>query len=134
MYQQLIIVGNVGKDCELNYTPQGIAVAKFSVAVNKVTGKGEDRKEKTTWFRVTVWRERAETASQWIKKGMRIMVIGEVAASAYTGKDGDPMASLEVTAYDFKFLSRSDENGTPRRDDEQAAEPYGEIPPADIPF
>ncbi len=106
MFQQVIIVGNVGRDPEMNYTPQGIAVCKFSVAVNKVTGKGENRKEKTIWFRVTVWRERAETASQYIKKGMRIMVIGEVDVSAYTDKNGQPAASLELTANDFKFLDR----------------------------
>jgi single-strand DNA-binding protein len=109
MFQQTIIVGNVGRDPEMNYTPQGIAVCKFSVAVNRVTGKGENRKEKTTWFRVTVWRERAETASQYIKKGMRIMVIGEVDVSAYTDKSGQPAASLELTANDFKFLDRRGE-------------------------
>ena len=103
-YQQVIIVGNVGRDAELSYTPTGIAVAKFTVAVNKVTGKGENRKEKTTWFRVTIWRERAETASNYIKKGMKIMVIGEVDASAYTNKQGQASATLELTANDFKFL------------------------------
>jgi single-strand DNA-binding protein len=111
MWQQTIVVGNVGRDPEMSYTPQGIAVCKFSVAVNKVTGKGENRKEKTTWFRVTVWRERAETASQYIKKGMRIMVIGEVDVSAYTDKQGQPAASLELTANDFKFLDRRAEGG-----------------------
>src|SRR5262245_27708466 len=109
MWQQIIIVGNVGRDPEMNYTPQGIAVCKFSVATNRVTGKGENRKEKTTWFRVTVWRERAETASQYIKKGMRIMVIGEVAVSVYTDKQGQPAATLELTANDFKFLDRRGE-------------------------
>ncbi len=111
MWQQVIIVGNVGRDPEMSYTPQGIAVCKFSVAVNKVTGKGENRKEKTIWFRVTVWRERAETASQYIKKGMRIMVIGEIDVSVYTDKQGQPAATLELTANDFKFLDRRGEGG-----------------------
>lgn len=111
-FQQTIIVGNVGKDAELSYTPQGIAVAKFSVAVSKVTGRGESKQEKTTWFRVTIWRERAENLSQYIKKGSKIMVIGEVDASAYTNKDGQPTASLELTANDVRFLgSRGDEGG-----------------------
>lgn len=94
----------------MSYTPQGIGVCKFSVAVNKVTGKGENRKEKTIWFRVTVWRERAETASQYIKKGMRVMVIGEIDISVYTDKQGQPAATLELTAHDFKFLDRRSEN------------------------
>src|SRR6476661_8359572 len=111
-FQQVTIVGNVGRDAEMRYTPQGVAVCDFSVAVNKVTGKGESRKEKTTWFKVTVWRERAETASQYIKKGMKIMVIGEVDARAYTDKNGAAVASLDLTANDFKFLdSRGDSQG-----------------------
>src|SRR4051812_19845402 len=103
-YQHVVIVGNVGRDPEMSYTPQGIAVCKFSVAVSKVTGKGENRKEKTVWFRVTVWRERAETASQYIKKGMKILVSGEIDVSVYTNKQGQPAATIELTANDFQFL------------------------------
>src|SRR5260221_4288471 len=113
-FQQVTIVGNVGRDAEMRYTPQGVAVCDFSVAVNKVTGKGENRKEKTTWFKVTVWRERAETASQYIKKGMKILVVGEIDASAYTNKQGQPAASLELTASDFKFLDSRGEGGRQR--------------------
>src|SRR5262245_5849674 len=103
-WQQTIIIGNVGRVSELKYTQQGVAVFDFSVAVNKVTGRGDDRKEKTVWFKVTVWRERAETASQYVKKGMQIMVVGEIDASAYTNKEGQPAASLELTASNFQFL------------------------------
>ena len=111
-WQQTIIIGNVGRDAELSYTPQGVAVAKFSVAVSKVSGKGEDRKEKTTWFRVTIWREKAENLHQYIKKGNKIMVIGEIDASAYTNKDGQPTASLDLTANNVQFLgSRNDQGG-----------------------
>jgi single-strand DNA-binding protein len=105
MWQQTIIIGNVGRDPEFSYTPQGVALCKFSVAVNKTIGKGETRQKKTTWFRVTVWRERAETASQYVKKGMKIMVVGEVDASAYISKQtNQPVASLELTAFNFQFL------------------------------
>jgi single-strand DNA-binding protein len=105
-FQQLIIIGNVGREPEFKYTPQGIAVCDFSVAVNKRTGKGEDRKEKTTWFRVTAWRERAEFASQYVKKGGRLMVVGEVEAHAYTDKDGQPQATLELTAWNIQLLDK----------------------------
>jgi single-strand DNA-binding protein len=136
MWQQLILVGNVGRDPEMSYTPQGIAVCKFSVAVNKVTGRGENRKEKTIWFRITVWRERAETASQYIKKGMRIMVIGEVDVSVYTDKQGQPAATLEVTANDFKFLDRRGESGEAGFQGAQAGTAGGESVDdvSDIPF
>jgi len=136
MYQQVMIIGNVGRDPELTYTPQGVAVAKFTVAVNKVTGKGETRKEKTTWFRVSVWRERAETASQYIKKGSKIMVIGEVEVNAYIDKDGAAQATLELTANDFKFLdSRADgESGQQQQQRPSGSRNTTVEDPNDIPF
>ena len=104
-----------------------MAVCDFTVAVKKVTGKGESRKEETTWFKVTVWRERAETASQYIKKGMKIMVVGEVKASAYTNKQGQPIASLELTASNFQFLDPANKDGNGRRHDE-AIEEVSDVP------
>ncbi|PJF37032.1 MAG: single-stranded DNA-binding protein [Candidatus Thermofonsia Clade 1 bacterium] len=111
-YQQLIIVGNVGRDPDFKYTESGIAVCSFSVAVNKVVGRGDQRTEKTTWFRVTFWRERAETVSQIVKKGQRILVVGEVSANAYMAQDGRPTATLEVTASDFRLLSPREDSAT----------------------
>jgi single-strand DNA-binding protein len=105
-YQQITIVGNVGRDAEIKYLRDGTAVTDFSVAVSKVTGRGEQRKEKTTWFKVTIWRERAETAAQLIKKGTKILVVGEVDASAFTDKKtGEARASLEITCFNFQLLS-----------------------------
>ena len=120
-YQQITIVGNVGRDAEFNYTPQGVGVAKFSVAVTKVTGKGEDKKERTTWFRVTLWREKAENLHQYIKKGNKIMVVGEVEASAYTNKDGAPACSLDLTANDVRFLSKREEGESVAEGEEESA-------------
>lgn len=111
MYQQITIVGNVGRDPEFKYIePNGVAVCTFSVAVSKVTGRGDQRKEKTTWFRVTVWRELAEIASQFVRKGQRILVVGEVGVSAYLDQSGKPAASLEITASNFRLLSAKHES------------------------
>ncbi len=105
-YQLITIVGNVGKDAEIRYLRDGIAVCDFTVAVNKVTGRGDNRVEKTTWFKVTLWRERAETASNLVKKGTKILVTGEIDASAYIDKKtNEPRASLEITASEFRLLS-----------------------------
>lgn len=108
-YQKITIVGNVGRDAEIAYTRQGIAVLKFSVAVNKTIGKGDDKRQTTTWFNVTLWRERAEALASYIKAGMQVLVMGEVTASAYIGKDGKPAASLELTADDVKLLTSKQE-------------------------
>ena len=111
-YQQITIVGNVGRDAEIKYLRDGTAVTDFSVAVSKVSGRGEQRKESTTWFKVTIWREQAETAAQYVKKGTRILLTGEVSASAWIDKkSGEAHASLELTANVFRLLSSKAESG-----------------------
>lgn len=128
-YQYTIIIGNVGRDPELRYTQSGAAVCDFSVAV---TRRWNDRatneqREKTTWFRVSAWRNLAETANQYVRKGMQIMVAGEVDASAYLGQDGQPRATLELTARDIKFLGR-------RGEAEEGAAEYPAADAEDLPF
>ncbi len=111
MYQQVTIVGNVGRDPELRYLQNGTAVCDFSVAVNRrFTSNGEQRDE-TTWFKVTCWRQLAETVNQYLSKGRQVLVIGEVKASAYLDKSGQPTASLELTANTVKFLGNRSEGG-----------------------
>jgi single-strand DNA-binding protein len=107
-------MGNLGNDPEMRYTPSGIPVTSFSLAVNKswVSQDGQ-RQDKTIWFRVTAWRKTAETVSQYLTKGQRVLVVGEIEeARAYTDRDGNMRASLEVTAQTIKFLgSRNEATG-----------------------
>ena len=105
-YQNCTIVGNVGRDPVLKYTQAGIAVCDFSVAVTRRFGSrdGGERKEKTTWFRVTVWRQQAEIANQYVRKGTQILVVGTVEVNAYLDKSGQPAATLELTADSFQLL------------------------------
>ncbi len=117
MYQKTVIVGNLGNDPEMRYTPSGVPVTSFNVAVNRRwTDQNGDQQKKTTWFRVTAWRKLAETCAQYLSKGRLVLVEGEVDTSAWTGQDGQPRASLELTARTVRFLSpRGDQNapGTP---------------------
>ncbi len=120
-FEQTIIVGNVGRDAELRYTQSGTAVSDFSVAVTSSwtdTGTGEKR-EKTSWYRVTAWRGLAEVVGKYVKKGMSVMVVGTVEANAYMGNDGEPKASLDITARDIQFLNRADGNGNSNQDSTQ---------------
>ena len=127
-YQQITLVGNAGQDAEIKYLRDGTAVATFNVAVNKVTGRGEQRKQTTVWFRVTVWREYAETVSRYVTRGMKVLVVGEVDVSAYTDKQtGEARASLEVTAHTVTFLDRKPEGVT-------ANEPPHDSSGDEIPF
>jgi len=112
MHQRIEIIGNVGRDPELKYLQGGQAVCDFSVAVNETwTVKDtNEKKERTTWFRVTCWRGLAETINTHVHKGMLVFVAGTASVSSWM-KDGEPQASLEVNAQTVKFLSRKEDNG-----------------------
>jgi single-strand DNA-binding protein len=114
MYQQTIIVGNLGADPEMRYTPDGTPVTSFRVAVSrKWTGPDGNQSEKTWWFKVTCWRKLAETTNQYLKKGRQVMVVGEIDVSAWADQEGKPRASLELTARDVRFLGGGrDESGS----------------------
>ena len=100
------MIGNLGNAPEMRYTPSGVAVASFSLAVNKEWTTDAGKQSKTVWFRVTTWRKQAEIVSQYLVKGSKVMVVGEVEeARAFTDRDGNNRASLEVTAQVVKFLS-----------------------------
>ena len=140
MYQQTTIVGNLGRDPELRFTNQGVPVCDFSVAVNKrYTTAGGDSRDETTWFRVTCWRALAETVAKYMKKGSKVMVIGEIAVSAYTDKNQQPAATLELTAQTVKFLDSRDDAQHSEKSDEPRSNNQSRTPAptpdnADIPF
>ena len=100
MYQQIIIIGNLGNDAEMRYTPSGVPVASFNLAASRQwQGQDGQKKDKTTWFRVSVWNKPAEALTQYLTKGKQVMVVGEVeVARVYTARDGNPRAGLEVEA------------------------------------
>ncbi len=119
MYHTIIIVGNVGRDPEMRYTPSGQAVTSFSVATNRqyTASNGEQVKE-TIWFRVTTWGKMAEICNQYLKKGTKVLVEGRLAPDRNTGgpriwtkQDGTVGASYEVTANTVRFLSPRQEGG-----------------------
>lgn len=109
-YQLIVIAGYVGQDAQFEYVPidgnpnERVALLKFSVAVNKVTGRGADRKETTTWFEVAVWRQLAENLSSYVKKGSFVLVEGEVSVSAYLDKNSSPQASMKISASTVRLL------------------------------
>jgi single-strand DNA-binding protein len=112
MYQKTVVVGHLGRDPEMRYTPSGVPVTSFTIATSrKWTNAGGEPQEKTTWFRVTCWRKTAELAAQYLAKGRLVLVEGDIEASAYTDREGNPRASLELTATAVKFLGGRGEGG-----------------------
>ncbi len=124
MYQKIIIAGNLGKDPEMRYAPNGDAVTSFSVATGrKYTDKSGNKVEETTWFRVSVWGKQAETCNQYLKKGRPVLVEGRLNADKATGgpkiftrQDGTAGTAFEITAESVRFLGggqRDGETGAP---------------------
>lgn len=118
MYQQVMLIGNLGGAPEMRYTPSGVSVASFRLAVNKRWTDNEGKpQEKTTWFNITTWRGQAEIVNRYLSKGSKVLVVGEVdEARPWVDRDGNQRASVEITASEVRFLDsrpqeRSNNNG-----------------------
>lgn len=121
MYQKLLIVGNLGQDPEMRYTPSGRAVCNFSVATNRRwTGNDGQQQEETVWFRVSVWGNQAETCNQYLSKGRQVLCEGRLTVDRESGgprvwqdQNGNWRASYEMNAFTVKFLGgRAGEGGS----------------------
>ena len=138
MYHTIIIVGILGRDPEMRYTPAGQAVTNFSVATSRqYTGSDGNQVKETIWFRVSAWGKQAETCNQYLKKGSKVLVEGRLTPDPSTGgprlwqrQDGTTNASFEVSANTVRFLSSrgTEEESYPAGDSHVVAESD------DIPF
>ena len=117
MYQKLVLVGNLGRDPELNVTPSGQSVCNLSLATNRRWKNQQtgEKQEETTWFRVSVWGKQAESANEYLKKGRQVLIEGRLKPDpntggprVWTGQEGNVGASYEVTADVVRFLSGGD--------------------------
>jgi single-strand DNA-binding protein len=97
---KVMIIGNLGADPEMRYTPSGRPVTQFNVAVNQSTKNQQSGEwvEATDWFRVSVWGDRAERAAENLRKGNRVFVEGRFKTREFEGRDGQKRTSLELTA------------------------------------
>ena len=105
-FNKIILVGNLGRDPDLRYTPQGTAVCSFSMATNeKRKDKSGELQDVTTWFRVTLWSNKAETAAKYLTKGSPVYIEGRLRTEEWTDRDNNKRFSLEVQASDMQFIS-----------------------------
>jgi single-strand DNA-binding protein len=97
---KVMIIGNLGADPEMRYTPNGRPVTQFNVAVNQSTKNQQTGEwvEATDWFRISVWGDRAERAAENLRKGNRVFVEGRFKTREFEGRDGQKRTSLEITA------------------------------------
>lgn len=143
-FNRIILVGNLGRDPELRYTPQGTPVCSFTMATNeRRKDRNGEMQDHTTWFKVTLWNRLAENASQYLQKGRPVYIEGRLRMEEYTDREGRQRTSLEVVATDMQFIgSRHDESAGERSMSTSAsaapapapaAEP-AELSDEDIPF
>ena len=121
MFQKITVVGYIGRDFELRFTPQGRAVGEFSLAAN--TGFGTSKT--TAWFRITIWGKLAESLSQYLLKGKQVLVVGELQPDPETGgpriwtdTNGVARSSFEVTAREIRLLGGKTESSEEEPEEE----------------
>ena len=143
-YHTVILVGNLGRDPEMRYTPAGQAVTNFSLAINDdYTNNNGERIKRTIWVRVSTWGKQAESCNQYLKKGSKALVEGRLTVDpatggprVWTGQDGSTRASFEVSAQTVRFLSSRGETAEPTMGGapgtDEAMAPAGDE--GDIPF
>ena len=133
---KVMIIGNLGSEPEMRFTPGGVPVTSFRVATNRVykTQDGE-RKEETEWFSVVAWQKLAETCNQYLVKGMKVYCEGRLQTRTWEGQDGTKRYRTEVIATQVIFLDRkaaspAAESSTSSGEEAEA----GDIEPQDLPF
>ena len=103
-FNKITIVGNLGKDPELRYTPAGDAVCSFTLATNTKHGGNEN----TTWFKVTLWRKTAEAAAKYLTKGQPVYIEGRLSIEEWTDKEGKNRYTLDVQATEMQFIGQKE--------------------------
>ena len=103
---KIMLIGNLGRDPEMNYTPSGTAVTKFSLAVNRVTkSPSGERQDETDWFNIVAWRQLAETCNTYLKKGQKVYIEGRLTQRKYTDKNNIERWMVEVIVNDMEMLT-----------------------------
>ena len=136
-FNKVILVGNLGRDPELRYTPQGTPVCSFTMATNeRRKDKTGEMQDQVTWFKVTLWGRQAETASQYLTKGRPVYIEGRLRVEEWTDRDGKPRHTLEVNATDMQFIggARSEEQPAEKAAAAPAATQQADFPEDDVPF
>jgi single-strand DNA-binding protein len=116
MSTTITILGNTGRDVELRYNQQGVAIANFSVASSTTRNTAEGPKKKTDWYNVSAFGRQAETLAKYLTKGSQILVRGRLDLSAWQTRSGEPRVNADVLLQDFEFAGAN-----PAKSDHESA-------------
>ena len=109
---KVTLIGHLGKDPEMSYTPNGLAVTKFSIAINRYAkSQTGERQDETDWYNIVAFNKLAETCNTYLKKGSKIYLEGRLAQRKYTDRNNVERVSLEVTLTEMENLTPRDSQG-----------------------
>lgn len=120
---KVMIIGNIGTDPEMRFTPNGNPVTTFRIATSRTftTSEGE-RKQETEWFTVVTWNKLAESCNQFLAKGRRAYVEGKLRTRSWEGQDGQKRTRVEIVADRVLFLDRSGQSVAPLSEEVEIGE------------
>ena len=133
---KVILIGNLGADPEVRYTPSGSAVANFNIATSEQwTDKSGEKQERTEWHRIVAWGRTGEVCGEYLHKGRQVYVEGRLQTRAWEDRDGNKRYTTEVIAHTVKMLGPAGKEGRVESRDQQfpVEEPIN-VPEDEIPF
>ena len=130
-FNKVLLLGNLTRDPELRYTPNGAAVASFGLAVNRKYKQGDDWKDEVCYVDITVWGKQAENCAEYLNKGSQAFIDGRLHFQSWETDAGQKRNKLEVVANNVQFLGRA---GGPKASPDMEQEPPPGRADDDIPF
>ena len=131
MINNVTLVGRLTKDPELKYTPSNVAVATFTLAVNR-NFKGANGEREADFINCVMWRQQAENFANWLKKGALVGITGRIQTRSYDNQQGQRVYVTEVVAESFQTLEKKDNNANQSSMENQMPPSFGTTNPMDI--
>lgn len=118
MYNSVTLIGNLGGDPEIRYTPGGTAVCNFSIATTKrYKNKDGEKVEQTSWHKIVAWNKLAEICAEHLNKGQQVQVVGEIQYQEWTDKENVKRITTEINIHTMNMLGKkSDKSAAPKAD------------------
>jgi single-strand DNA-binding protein len=131
-FNKVILLGNLTRDPEVRYTPNGIAVASFAIAVNRKYKQGDETKEEVSYIDIVVFGKQAESCGQYINKGDSVLIDGRLQQRRWETEEGQKRTKIEVVAQSVNFMPKRSSGGQGQAHAEPA--PEAPVDEGDIPF
>jgi single-strand DNA-binding protein len=132
---KVILIGNLGADPEVRYTPSGTSVANFRIATSEQwTNKDGEKEERTEWHKIVAWGRLGEICGEYLHKGKQVYIEGKLQTRSWEDRDGNKRYTTEVIAYTMQMLGSAGKGGTSEMNERFSQEEPVTVPEDDIPF